>query len=115
MTYKEGQTVFFAPNQSYLGKPRDVVISKVGRVWVQFENGNYRFDKETGRVDGYNTSAWKIYASTAEYHEAVKHSERLGSIRKRFEWHCRGSITSDQSRQIAEILGIKDEDEVSEQ
>lgn len=31
---KVGQTLWFVPRASYLGRPRDIVVTQVGRVWI---------------------------------------------------------------------------------
>lgn len=111
MSYQVGQTVFMVPSARWLGKPRNVVINKVGRIWVEIEDGRHSFHKETGRLKTSANGLGTIYASEKDYREEQQHLQRIAKIGKRFEWSRRDEISREQAIQIAEILGVKDDEE----
>ena len=48
--FSVGQTLWFVPSQSYLGSPREVHVSAVGRKWIGLNIGK-RIDPQTMLVD----------------------------------------------------------------
>ena len=105
-----GDTVWLVWNERRRGAPRDAVVSKVGRKWVYIDNGYYRFDVDTWRVDGgKHMSPATIYESK----ETWEKEESLENAWRRFAENVRnqyGTVpsgaTEEAIEQAAKLLGI---------
>lgn len=71
MKYLPGQTLWYVPNWiSAYNQPREVTVDAVGSKWVKC--GTFRFDRESGSVDGgRDSSPGRVYASREEYERIV--------------------------------------------
>ena len=103
-------TLWFVYIERRQGNPREIVVSKVGRKWIYFDDGRSRFDLETKRVDaGVYSSSATIYESKEVYDKAV--SLRLLwqkfylEIEGRYRVPIKG-ITEDAINQAAKLLGL---------
>lgn len=51
---KAGDTLWYVPEASWMGSPREVIVSRIGRKWIAFNDGRQRrtsrADRETLRV-----------------------------------------------------------------
>ncbi len=50
-TYTVGQVVWVASRQRWFSG-RSAVVTKIGRKWITLDDGRWRFDPATGRIDG---------------------------------------------------------------
>ena len=105
-----GDTLWFVYNETRRGNPREIVVSKVGRKWIYFDDGRSRFDLETRRVDaGVYSSSATIYESKEVYDKAVS----LRLLWQKFYLEIGGwyrdpmkGITEDAINQAAKLLGL---------
>ena len=105
-----GDTLWFVYNKKRQGNPREIVVSKVGRKWIYFDNGRSRFDLETKRVDaGVYSSPATIYESKEVYDKEVS----LRLLWQKFYLEVAGryrapikGITEDAINQAAKLLGL---------
>ena len=109
-----GDTVCLVWDDVRRGAPQDAVVSKLGRKWVYIENGYYRFDVDTWRVDGgkYMSPA-TIYESKETWGKEVS----LENAWRRFAENVRnqyGNIpigaTEEAIEQAAKLLNIWSEE-----
>lgn len=66
-----GQTLYWSPSRGH-GQKGEVSITKVGRRWIELDNG-YRIDKQTMRADGKGySSPGCCFLSEADYETTLK-------------------------------------------
>lgn len=109
-----GDTVCLVWDDGRRGAPQDAVVSKLGRKWVYIENGYYRFDVDTWRVDGGK------YMSPATIYESKETWEKKVSLEnawRQFAENVRnqyGNIpigaTEEAIEQAAKLLNIWSEE-----
>ena len=105
-----GDTVWLVWNDRRRGVPQEHVVSKVGRKWVYINEGHYRFDVDTCRVDaGKYSSPATIYESKETWEKKVS----LENAWRRFSENVRsqyGTVpsgaTEEAIEQAAKLLGI---------
>lgn len=105
----EGQELWFVPQQRYLGKPRFVTVTKVGRVWAQISEGGYRINKDTLAVDGQGfTSPGKCYASRELYEAETQRQETWSDLRRKIDrtWGAPDYVTAADIAAAAKLLKI---------
>jgi hypothetical protein len=74
MEYAVGQKVWFVPRDSRTGTGRELVVTSVGRKWVQLRAGHNDFKVEIGKVDvdgGQYSSPGVLYVSEQAYHDYI--------------------------------------------
>ena len=105
-----GDTVWLVWNESRRGAPQEAVVLMVSRKWVYIDNGYYRFDVDTWRVDGggYPSPA-TIYESkeTREKEESIENAWRrfAENVRNQYGTVPSGA-TEEAIEQAAKLLGI---------
>ena len=105
-----GDTLWLVYIETRQRNPREIVVSKVGRKWIYFDDGRSRFDMETKMVDaGVYRSDAVIYESKEAYVKAVS----LRLLWQKFYLEVAGryrapikGITEDMLNQAAKLLGL---------
>ena len=105
-----GDTLWLVYNEKRRGNPREIVVSKVGRKWIYFDDGRSRFDLETKRVDaGVYSSSATIYESKEVYDKEVSLCLLWQKLYRHMEGRYRAPIkglTEDAINQAAKLLGL---------
>lgn len=83
--YEVGQALYFVGTRRYNKEPRFVYIQKVGRKWLQLDNGN-RVDIETLTADGAGfVSPGQAYLNQEVYKARVKLQNAWDAVRRRVD------------------------------
>ena len=110
--FKVGDTVFLVYHERRRGPNREVAITKVGRKWIEINDGQHRFDREALCIDGgVYSSPGRGWLAKGEYEDSVKLSAAWFRL-KRFVFDTHNipvGVTEDAIRQAAKLLGMKDE------
>lgn len=103
-----GQKLWYVPRHRGSGKPREVTVKKIGRIWAELDYGG-RINIDTLEADGGQyPSPGRCYLSRADY-ERENYRERLwtalkGRLDRRYR--APADISADRIIQAAEILGV---------
>jgi hypothetical protein len=65
-----GQELYLQYHERRFTQNRPVFVSKVGRKWIHFDDGRYRFNPESMRVDGGGYSSPGTVYMSKEEHDA---------------------------------------------
>ncbi len=110
--FKVGDTVFLVYDERRRGLGREVQITKVGRKWIDINNGQHRIDRETLRIDGRGySSPGRVWRTKEEYEDHAKTSQLWSSL-KRFVYdnhQIPQGVTKEKILQASALLGMKDE------
>lgn len=111
MTLTVGQKLWYVPGER-LGAPSAVTVTKVGRVWAEFDGGRGGRCEIAGmmRVDG-GAYGWngRCYISKRE-HELAGRRKRLTVTLARHLDHTVLTCPPEAFYQAAKILGISEQD-----
>ncbi len=104
--FKEGHPLWFVPKDQRRSKPREVCVTKVGRVWIELSNG-MRCDA-TGRVDGGNyASPGHCHVSRSEYEYEVALQTAWSNFQQAVaKKPMPGSMTLAALKQLSTTLGV---------
>lgn len=104
-----GDKLWFVHRERRHSSGQEVTVVNVGRKWAKLSNRE-RIDMETLVADGSGyTSPGQAYLSEADYAAKVSRDRAFDSFRRKVEafgYYQRMSITEDQVRRAAAILGI---------
>lgn len=105
-----GDVLFAVSTNRRKPDTKHLPVTKVGRKWIEVNGGSYptfRADKETLHVDaGGYAPGWMLYRGEAEYQDRRLCSVLQLKIKAKFEWSAINTVTLEQCKQIAAILGI---------
>lgn len=108
-----GQKLWFEPHLAWLGQPREVTVTKVGRVWAEVDVGSrsFRISKETLVVDaGSNAYPGRCYLDRREWERLAEAQRLSGAIIQRIRSPSANGLdrlSLEDLRQIASILGVE--------
>jgi hypothetical protein len=91
------------------GGNRPVIVTKIGRKWVDICEGRYRIDAETLRIDGKGfSSPGRCYLTEQAYREEAEIKDAWWSLYRRIDrMHSMpAGMTIEKMDQIADLLGI---------
>lgn len=111
MQFEVGMELYFVPSDPRRQKNQLVKVEKVGRKWVNLDNG-YRFDKEAKYgmwVDGGEySSPGRLYLSKEDYDKDCKKDSALRAINKRTEmYRSREDLTLEDVLAAAKLLKVQ--------
>ncbi len=75
MTYSIGQEFYYVPRERYMGNPRNMKITKIGRKWITLSamtHWTIRADKTNLVVDGAGYQPPGVLYASKESYEAMK-------------------------------------------
>lgn len=104
-----GQELWLVPSQRYLGQPRFVTVTKVGRKWADISERGYRVELATLVVHGGTHSVGRCYVDRAAY-EAERYRQECWSALKEHvdhKWNVPSNIVLEQIRVAAMALGVE--------
>jgi len=107
--YKVGQKLWYVPSDSRRGPGREVTISAIGRKWAVLDNGVYRFDINTGRVDGGQySSPGVVYKDEQTYLTFKEAQEAWDKLRYEMSYYLPNGVTKENILSAAKLLGMGD-------
>jgi hypothetical protein len=106
MQFEVGMELYFVYSDSRRGEPIYVKVSKVGRKWVNLDNG-YRFDKEDTVIDGAGySSPGRIYLSKEDYDNQCKKDLAIRAINKRTDFYSYEGPSLEDVLAAAKLLKV---------
>lgn len=105
MKYQIGQRLWYVPNWiSAYNQPREVTVDAVGSKWVKCDA--FRFDRESGSVDGgRDSSRGRVYASREEYERIVAIQAAWSNFVKSLSvWSVPPGLTVEKIETVKSIL-----------
>lgn len=83
MTIKVGQKLWMVPRERYLGAPRFVTVTKVGRTWAHIDCHSYRVGLKSMKIDGGEyTSPGRCYLTKEEHDRELERERVWRELRK---------------------------------
>lgn len=103
---KEGQTLWWVPNQRHAGPQREVIVQKVGRTWAQLSN-RFRIDKNTLIADGGEyISPGRCYLSEVAYIQYVNLIAAWNALTSDLRYSRPEGVTIEDIEVARVLLGI---------
>ena len=109
--FKVGDTVFVAFNERPTSRNTEAEVTKVGRKWVEIQNGRYRFNRDTLYIDGKDYGPPGRVWRTKEEYEDHAETSRMWSSLKRFVYdnhQIPQGVTKEKILQASALLGMID-------
>ena len=105
-----GQELWMVPIERYVGAPRAVTVTKVGRKWAEISERGYRVDLVSLMVDGGQHSSPARCFLSQEAHVAEYYREACWkAMRNHFthKWNAPNGLLIEQIKVAAMALGVE--------
>lgn len=108
-TLEVGQKLWMVPAVRYLGEPRWVTVTKVGRKWASIDIRGYRIDLTTLRIDGAtHASPGRCWLSKTAYDDVASADRAWQSLRANMNRWRPDAVTREDIATAARLLGFND-------
>ena len=103
-----GQELFASFGRNRHKNECTMTISKVGRKWLELDDGRYRANIETLDIDGgQDSSPGKCYVSKQDYDDEVALTEAWASLTRHFPLYSKPKhVTVEDIEQAKKLLGL---------